>query len=197
MVLDEGAESPPPDTPEERRKKIASELLETEERYVERLELLNVKFREVITRGNEQQEKPVIPELAVKQIFSNVHQIHQLNQTLLDQLRDRLKNWNEDPRLGDIMIRIAPFLKLYSDYVANFDAANSVLNDCLTREKKFAALVVDFEKDPICENLKISHFMLEPVQRLTRYKLLFEDYLKRLPEDALDRDIRLRNGTSG
>ena len=186
MMLDDGVESPP-DTPEERRKKIASELLETEERYVERLELLNVKFREVLTRGNEQQEKPVVPELAVKQIFSNVHQIHQLNQTLLDQLRDRLKNWDKDPRLGDIMIRIAPFLKLYSDYVANFDAANSVLNDCLTREKKFAAIVVDFEKDPVCENLKISHFMLEPVQRLTRYKLLFEDYLKRLPEDALDR----------
>ncbi|KAI6649543.1 FYVE, RhoGEF and PH domain-containing protein 6-like [Oopsacas minuta] len=186
IQIDEGLE-PPPDTPVERKKKIAMELLETEERYVERLELLNVRFRDVINRGNEQQDKPVLSELAVKQIFSNVHQIHQLNMTLLDQLRDRLKDWDEEQRLGDIMIRIAPFLKLYSDYVANFDAANSVLNDCLSKEKRFAALVQEFEKDPVCENLKISHFMLEPVQRLTRYKLLFEDYLKRLPEDALDR----------
>ena len=183
FLIDEGA-----DPPVERKKKIAMELLETEERYVERLELLNIKFRNFIVSANEQQrDKPVLTELAVKQIFSNVHQIHQLNQTLLEQLRDRLKSWDEDPRLGDIMIRIAPFLKLYSDYVANFDAANSILNDCLSREKRFAALVQEFEKDPDCENLKISHFMLEPVQRLTRYKLLFEDYLKRLPEEAPDR----------
>ena len=183
ILMDEGA-----DPPIERKKQIATELLETEERYVERLELLNVRFRNAIVSANEQQrDKPVLPELAVKQIFSNVHQIHQLNQTLLEQLRNRLMNWDQDPRLGDVMIRIAPFLKLYSDYVANFDAANSVLNDCLSKEKRFAALVQEFEKDPVCENLKISHFMLEPVQRLTRYKLLFEDYLKRLPEEAPDR----------
>ena len=183
ILMDEGA-----DPPLERKKQIATELLETEERYVERLELLNVRFRNAIVSANEQQrDKPVLPELAVKQIFSNVHQIHQLNQTLLEQLRNRLMNWDQDPRLGDVMIRIAPFLKLYSDYVANFDAANSVLNDCLSKEKRFAALVQEFEKDPVCENLKISHFMLEPVQRLTRYKLLFEDYLKRLPEEAPDR----------
>ena len=131
--------------------------------------------------------EPLLNIYTIKQIFSNVHQIHQLHQTLLEQLRSRLKSWDEDPRLGDIMIRMAPFLKLYSDYVANFDAANSILNDCLSREKRFAALVQEFEKDPDCENLKISHFMLEPVQRLTRYKLLFEDYLKRLPEEAPDR----------
>lgn len=29
--------------------------------------------------------------------------------------------------------------------------------------------------------------MLEPVQRIPRYELLLRDYLKKLPEDALDR----------
>lgn len=29
--------------------------------------------------------------------------------------------------------------------------------------------------------------MLGPVQRIPRYKLLLEDYLKRLPEDSIDR----------
>ena len=186
-VLEEDIE-PPVESRVERKKQIAMELLETEERYVERLELLNVKLRDVITCANNQQrDKPVVSELTVKQIFSNVHQIHQLNQTLLEELRKRLQSWENDPRLGDIMIRIAPFLKLYSDYVANFDIANSVLNDCLNKEKRFAALVQEFERDPACENLKVSHFMLEPVQRLTRYKLLFEDYLKRLPDEAPDR----------
>lgn len=29
--------------------------------------------------------------------------------------------------------------------------------------------------------------MLEPVQRIPRYELLLKDYLKKLPEDTLDR----------
>lgn len=29
--------------------------------------------------------------------------------------------------------------------------------------------------------------MLEPVQRIPRYELLLKDYLKKLPDDALDR----------
>lgn len=33
----------------------------------------------------------------------------------------------------------------------------------------------------------LQHHMLGPVQRIPRYKMLLEDYLKRLPEDSPDR----------
>lgn len=187
-VLEEGLESYPELSPisnEEKLKKIAMELFTTEERYVERLELLNVSFREVLNGSDD--NKPVLPEQVTKQIFSNINEIHLLNKTLLESLQERLKKWEEDPRLGDVMTRFAPFLKLYSSYVADFDTANAVLNEYMTKDKRFAALIHDFEKGTSCGNLKISHFMLEPVQRLPRYKLLLEDYLKCLPSDALDR----------
>lgn len=43
------------------------------------------------------------------------------------------------------------------------------------------------QKQDVCGNLTLQHHMLEPVQRIPRYELLLKDYLKKLPEDTLDR----------
>ena len=48
--------------------------------------------------------------------------------------------------------------------------------------------VKDFEKRECCRNLKLQHFMLKPVQRLPQYKLLLEDYLRRINHDSVDFD---------
>ena len=47
--------------------------------------------------------------------------------------------------------------------------------------------VLSLQKQEVCGNLTLQHHMLEPVQRIPRYELLLKDYLKKLPEDALDR----------
>lgn len=43
------------------------------------------------------------------------------------------------------------------------------------------------QKQDVCGNLTLQHHMLEPVQRIPRYELLLKDYLKKLPENAVDR----------
>lgn len=43
------------------------------------------------------------------------------------------------------------------------------------------------QKQDVCGNLTLQHHMLEPVQRIPRYELLLKDYLKKLPQDTLDR----------
>jgi hypothetical protein len=42
------------------------------------------------------------------------------------------------PRVGDIMCRIAPILKLYEKYVANFSKASSRLQSCKDQRPIFA-----------------------------------------------------------
>lgn len=39
----------------------------------------------------------------------------------------------------------------------------------------------------MCGNLTLQHHMLEPVQRIPRYEMLLKDYLRKLPQDSLDR----------
>jgi len=65
---------------------------------------------------------------------------------------------------------------------------NFHFDECCNRYPKFSKLVKEFEKQPRCQNLKLKHFMLKPVQRLPQYKLLLEDYLKHLDTDSADFD---------
>lgn len=39
----------------------------------------------------------------------------------------------------------------------------------------------------MCGSLTLQNHMLEPVQRVPRYEMLLKDYLKKLPQDHIDR----------
>merc|ERR1712135_16037 len=54
------------------------------------------------------------------------------------------------------------------------------------KNKKFAAIMEEIQANPVLNRLSLQHHMLSPVQRIPRYKLLLEDYIKRLPEDSSD-----------
>ncbi|XP_027472064.1 FYVE, RhoGEF and PH domain-containing protein 3 isoform X2 [Zalophus californianus] len=97
------------------------------------------------------------------------------------------KQRDTNPRLGDILQKLAPFLKMYGEYVKNFDRAVELVSTWTQRSPVFKDVVHGIQKQEVCGNLTLQHHMLEPVQRVPRYELLLKDYLKRLPGDAPDR----------
>ena len=64
----------------------------------------------------------------------------------------------------------------------------SHFESCCDKFPKFRKLVKEFEKFPQCRNLKLTHYLLKPIQRLPQYKLLLEDYLKYLNVTSEDYD---------
>ena len=55
-----------------------------------------------------------------------------------------MARWSEGEdhqRIGDIMVKNAPFLKMYTEYVKNFDTAMNTINSLYTKNSKFAAIV--------------------------------------------------------
>nr|XP_020659482.1 FYVE, RhoGEF and PH domain-containing protein 3 isoform X3 [Pogona vitticeps] len=161
---------------------IANELLHTEEAYVGRLHLLDQVF---CTRLNE----AGIPSEVITGIFSNISSIYRFHeQFLLPELKTRImEEWNTNPRLGDILQKLAPFLKMYGEYVKNFDRAMDLVNTWMQRSSPFKDIIQNVQKQEICGNLTLQHHMLEPVQRIPRYELLLKDYLKKLPGESPDR----------
>ncbi|EPY86653.1 FYVE, RhoGEF and PH domain-containing protein 3, partial [Camelus ferus] len=101
-------------------------------------------------------------------------------------VRGLLGGLDTNPRLGDILQKLAPFLKMYGEYVKNFDRAMELVSTWTQRSPLFKDIVQGIQKQEMCGNLTLQHHMLEPVQRVPRYELLLKDYLKRLPEDAPD-----------
>jgi hypothetical protein len=62
------------------------------------------------------------------------------------QLEERMGSWHKSPELqkiGDIMMRNAPFLKMYTEYVKNFDSAMNAINVQYAKNPKFAAILDD------------------------------------------------------
>ncbi|XP_077630103.1 FYVE, RhoGEF and PH domain-containing protein 3 isoform X7 [Crocuta crocuta] len=161
---------------------IAQELLHTEETYVRRLHLLDQVFCTQLVEAG-------IPPEVTTGIFSNISSIYRFHgQFLLPELQTRItEEWDTTPRLGDILQKLAPFLKMYGEYVKNFDRAVELVSTWTQRSPLFKEVVQGIQKQEVCGNLTLQHHMLEPVQRVPRYELLLKDYLKRLPGDAPDR----------
>ncbi|XP_045063158.1 FYVE, RhoGEF and PH domain-containing protein 3-like isoform X1 [Coregonus clupeaformis] len=161
---------------------IARELLHTEEAYVKRLNLLDQVFCTKLTEAG-------IPQDVITGIFSNISSIYCFHHKfLLPELKTRITGeWDSNPRIGDILQKLAPFMKMYGEYVKNFDRAMDLVNTWSQRSSQFKSVVQNIQKQDVCGNLTLQHHMLEPVQRIPRYELLLKDYLKKLPDDALDR----------
>ncbi|XP_029290483.1 LOW QUALITY PROTEIN: FYVE, RhoGEF and PH domain-containing protein 4a [Cottoperca gobio] len=173
------------ETNEQKLFKIASELLHTEKAYVARLNLLDQVF---CVKLMEEANKGTFPVDVVKNIFSNIVSIHTFHsQFLLPDLEKRMGEWASTPRIGDILQKLTPFLKMYAEYVKNFDKAMELLKQWTDRSPQFKAIIQEIQSQEACGSLTLQHHMLEPVQRVPRYEMLLKDYLKKLPQDDPDR----------
>ncbi|KAM7405365.1 hypothetical protein PAMP_012633 [Pampus punctatissimus] len=164
---------------------IANELLHTEIAYVSKLHLLDQVFCARLLE--EARSRSSFPCDVVQGIFSNIYSIYCFHQQfLLPALQKRMEEWDSNPRIGDILQKLAPFLKMYGEYVKNFDRAMELVNIWMERSTQFKSIIQEIQREERCGNLTLQHHMLEPVQRIPRYELLLKDYLHRLPEDAPD-----------
>ncbi|KAM6946130.1 FYVE, RhoGEF and PH domain-containing protein 4a [Aplochiton taeniatus] len=174
-----------PETNEQKLYKIANELLQTEKAYVTRLNLLDQEF---CIKLMEEAAKGTFPVDVVKNIFSNITSINAFHsQFLLPGLEKRMGEWASTPRIGDILLKLTPFLKMYAEYVKNFEKAMELLKQWTERSPQFKVIIQEIQSHEACGNLTLQHHMLEPVQRVPRYEMLLKDYLKKLPREDPDR----------
>ncbi|XP_055675914.1 FYVE, RhoGEF and PH domain-containing protein 2 isoform X1 [Falco peregrinus] len=176
-----------PGSKEPEEKKIALELLETEQAYVNRLHLLDQIFYAELMK--EAKNGKTVPEEVVKMIFSNISSIYQFHaKFFLPELQKRMEDWSCNPRIGDVIQKLAPFLKMYGEYMKNFNKAVELITVWSEKSPPFQELIADIQKRKVCANLTLQHHMLEPVQRIPRYELLLKEYVRKLPPKSPDRD---------
>ncbi|XP_070847754.1 FYVE, RhoGEF and PH domain-containing protein 4-like isoform X1 [Chaetodon trifascialis] len=172
---------------EQKLYKIASELLQTERAYVARLHLLDQVF---CLRLTEEAGRGSFPPEVIRNIFSNISSIYSFHgQFLLPDLEDCISHWSENPGLGNVLLQHAPFLRMYADYIRNFDQAMELVRTWTERSTAFRNIIQDIQSQEACGSLTLQHHMLEPVQRVPRYEMLLRDYLKKLPKDNPDYEL--------
>ncbi|XP_055463108.1 FYVE, RhoGEF and PH domain-containing protein 2 isoform X2 [Psammomys obesus] len=178
-------DSPGPETQEPEEKRVVQELLETEQAYVARLHLLDQVFFQELLR--EAGRSKAFPEDVVRLIFSNISSIYRFHaQFFLPELQRRVGDWAATPRIGDVIQKLAPFLKMYGEYVKNFERAAELLATWMDKSQPFQEVVTRIQRSEASGSLTLQHHMLEPVQRIPRYELLLKEYVQKLPAQAPD-----------
>lgn len=165
---------------------IAREIMTSEEAFVDALKLLNVDFKMAVDAANKQKNMAVLPDDSLAQILNHLPQLQHLNENLLMELKDRIENWDKHEKIADIIVKMGPFLKLYSWYIHDFESNVSLLEECKRKYPAFSQTVKEFEMSSRCKRLALNHYMLKPIQRIPQYRLLLQEYLHHLTEDSKD-----------
>ena len=162
----------------------AQEILSSEKTYVDVLKILD-EFRKRIEKkiSKKSEEGARIYQM---NIFSILPQLLYLNSMLLEEFDKRIANWFLRPKIADVLVKQGGFLRIYSTYIDNFENTSLIFEECLKEHKSFAKIVKDVEQLPWCQGLRLNMHLLAPIQRLPRYKILLETYLKYQEETSED-----------
>eukprot|EP01126_Amoeba_proteus_P054474 TRINITY_DN6704_c0_g1_i9.p1 TRINITY_DN6704_c0_g1~~TRINITY_DN6704_c0_g1_i9.p1 ORF type:complete len:492 (-),score=147.03 TRINITY_DN6704_c0_g1_i9:199-1674(-) len=122
----------------------------------------------------------------LKTIFGNVEDIYNVNQTLLKSLYDKIGEWSDTQKIGDVLEMIAPFLRLYTLYSINFETANELVKELVEKKDSFKMFLEEVQEKPECMGLSFQAYLIMPIQRIPRYRMLITDLVKNTPNTHED-----------
>ncbi|XP_076578633.1 rho guanine nucleotide exchange factor 39 [Chaetodon auriga] len=146
---------------ERKRSRTAKELVKTEQRYCQQLELVTTYFVEIL------KAKGTLRHDIRESIFSSIKAIHSVNQSLLVHL--------ENGYFGRGFDQFCPHLHHYNTYVDNIYNASKVLGIQLKKNKAFRRFKKLQEARPEFNNHKLEDLLQLPVQRIDQYKHFLQD----------------------
>ncbi|KJE96625.1 hypothetical protein CAOG_06925 [Capsaspora owczarzaki ATCC 30864] len=168
-----------------KRTNIVQELLATEQSYVNNLVMV-VDFFIKPLRATIETGKPLVTNADLKKMFPDLESIVNINKQLLAELAERVENWSAVQKIGDIFLKMAVYLKVYTGFVSNFPMATELISRLTETSAPFKAFLKETESRPECKRLGLLQHMLTPIQRIPRYVLLLEDLAKRTDPEHVD-----------
>ncbi|XP_071397116.1 rho guanine nucleotide exchange factor 39 [Centroberyx affinis] len=154
---------------ERKRSRTARELVQTEQRYCQQLELVTTYFVEIL------KAKGTLRQDIRGSIFSSIKPIHSVNQSLLVHL--------ENGYFGRGFEQFCPQLQHYNTYVDNIHNASKVLGIQLKKNKAFRRFKKLQEDRPEFSNHKLEDLLQLPVQRIQQYKHFLQDLTENTSPD--------------
>ncbi|XP_078047174.1 FERM, ARHGEF and pleckstrin domain-containing protein 1 isoform X1 [Augochlora pura] len=158
---------------------IAKELLMTERTYKKDLDVINVWFREEVSREAELEGESVV---SLIELLADVHG------PCLQEMEARLARWESNARhnIGDFLYNtLLNVLPLYDQYLENLIQVLEKMEYCSRTSRRFDQLCRDFEEQKHCY-LPLTSFLLKPLQRLLHYNCIIDGLLDHYPKDHTD-----------
>uniref|UniRef100_A0A7N8YIZ9 Intersectin 2b n=1 Tax=Mastacembelus armatus TaxID=205130 RepID=A0A7N8YIZ9_9TELE len=168
---------------EKKRQGYIHELLESEERYVEDLQIvLEVFYKPMLESGR-------LNEAEMAMIFVNWKDLLACNTKFLKALRVRKKMGGENmpvQMIGDILAAELSHMQPYIRFCSCQINGATLLQNRTDNEPDFKNFLKKIATDYRCKGMPLSSFLLKPMQRITRYPLHIKNILECTAEGHAD-----------
>ncbi|XP_029166816.1 FERM, ARHGEF and pleckstrin domain-containing protein 1-like [Nylanderia fulva] len=158
---------------------ITKELLVTERTYKKDLDVINVCFREEVSREAELEGESVV---SLIELLADAHG------PCLQEMEVRINRWENNVRhnIGDFLYNtLLNILPLYDQYLENLIPVLEKMEYSMRTSQRFDQLCRDFESQKHCY-LPLTSFLLKPLQRLLHYNSIIDRLLDYYPKDHTD-----------
>jgi len=125
-------------------------------------------------------EKKVIKEKYINALFGEIRTIINLNDNLLTSLRENKKG----DLIGQAMFQFIPFMKMYQNYINNFENSTKILEERKEKQSGFRDFLKEQQEKSNGQGL--SSFLILPIQRVPRYELCLREIIKLTDADNPD-----------
>ncbi|XP_067399607.1 rho guanine nucleotide exchange factor 39 isoform X2 [Emydura macquarii macquarii] len=157
---------------ERKRSRTAKELVETEQKYLQQLDLVTTYFVAILKAKGTLQ--PAVREA----IFGLLESIQCASQILLLHL--------ERGHLGLGLEGFCQKLELYGQYAENLEQAKKTLQEQIKKNKAFCRFKKLQESRPEFLGQQLEDLLPLPLQRLHEYKHLFRDLMENTSPDSVE-----------
>ncbi len=165
-----------------KRNRVIKELISTEKTYVTQLQQLKAMYIIPLTTSPREGRKPILTQMEARELFMGIESIASFNAELHSRFERAFKNWGFIQLIGPDFIELAPFLKLYAQYVNNYNQALSAMTRLIKKNGNFR----DHVNRLTSEGHDLASFLILPIQRIPRYEMLLKELIKATPSDHVD-----------
>ncbi|NWS88854.1 ARG39 factor, partial [Toxostoma redivivum] len=157
---------------ERKRSRTAKELLETEHKYLEQLDLVLTYFVTIL------KAKGTLKPAVLETIFGPLESLYSASHILSLHL--------EKGNLGLGLENFCQSLDLYGYYAENLEQANKTLKEQVRKNKSFRRFKKLQETRPQFQGRQLEDLLPLPLQRLHQYKHFFRDLLENTSPDTAE-----------
>merc|ERR1719361_3202063 len=160
---------------------IAKEILMTERTYKKDLEVINLWFRDEVSKEDS------MPEETLTLLFSHIDPLYELHATFLKDIEQRMATWEgrgnahlqgDYRKIGDVILKNLNqnTMEHYGRYIDTHGVVLDKLEQTIHKSSKFEQVYRDFEMQK-ARYLPLTTLLLKPLHRVLHYQLLLERLL--------------------
>ena len=159
----------------------AEEIVTSEYTYMNQLKFISDLKQTLLKSSSVDNEK-------VNKVFGNIESLYLISSNIYAKCDEEVRKHDNDydkSNLGKVIGNLAAYLKLYTEYINCYKESLDIVADSSEKKDAFYNECEKAKKN-MNVTMDLGSFLIMPVQRIPRYRLLLQRLLKYTPETNYD-----------